>query len=352
MRPLVVDRPRGLQVMLRDKLAPVVDEEPAAAFFISDGFGDKIRGNGILGPFVGYGERGWNLARTHLVLVRIEQSPARKRGQVFFFFLEKERRRDVRPRVPLPVDVGVEPLYQPEQMRPVLHPSVIGREPLREFVGHLVLPLRLRRPDPAQPQLDPEILEELGHRRMDGSPSAAVDRDDCGHIVREDLPRHAAEPLEGVDQASLEVGLLLEFRVLEVMQPRVSEGGAEEIELERLSLRGRKPHRLHPVHLQLLAGIRLVKGVRDGRLGLPRDPLGFRESLEIVVRAPYPPLVPEEPVRGFHARPGAGEQSRHLLDVGVELRRPPLPRFPPFPFVHLLDCVPVPAEGPGKLTEI
>ena len=168
-------------------------------------------------------------------------------------------------------------------MRPVLHPSVIGREPLREFVGHLVLPLRLRRPGPAQPQLDPEILEELGHRRMDGSPSAAVDRDDGGHIVREDLPRHAAEPLEGVDQASLEVGLLLEFRVLEVMQPRVSEGGAEEIELERLSLRGREPHRLHPVHLQLLAGIRLVKGMRDGRLGLFRDPLGSRESLEIVV---------------------------------------------------------------------
>lgn len=118
---------------------------------------------------------------------------------------------------------------------------------------------------------------------MDGSPSAAVDRDDGGHVVREDLPRHAVKPLEGVDQASLEVGLLLEFRVLEVMQPRVSEGGAEEIELERLSLCGREPHRLHPVHLQLLAGIRLVKGMRDGRLGLFRDPLGFHESLEIVV---------------------------------------------------------------------
>ena len=34
---------------------------------------------------------------------------------------------------------------------------------------------------------------------------------------------------KGVDQASLEAGLLLEFRVLEVMQFRVSEGGAEEI---------------------------------------------------------------------------------------------------------------------------
>ena len=34
---------------------------------------------------------------------------------------------------------------------------------------------------------------------------------------------------KGVDQASLEVGLLLEFRVLEVMQFRVSEGGVEEI---------------------------------------------------------------------------------------------------------------------------
>lgn len=88
----------------------------------------------------------------------------------------------------------------------------------------------------------------------------------------------------GVRYPRAKAGLLLEFRVLEVMQPRVSEGGAEEVELERLPLRGREPHRLHPVHLQLLAGIRLVKGMRDGRLGLSRDPLGSRESLEIVIR--------------------------------------------------------------------
>lgn len=270
---------------------------------------------------------------------------------MFLFFRKEQRRRHVRPGAPLPVDVAVQRLYYLDEMGSVPYLPVVGEKPLRVFVRHLVLPFRLGGPDLAEPQRDADVPEELRYRGVYRLP-AAGHAHYRGHVVREHLLRQPSEGLEGVYQASSEISLLLELRVLKVMEARVAEGGAEEVELQHLAVDRRELHRLHPVHLELLARVGLVERVRGGLPRLVEQAPGPHESLEVVVFAPYPPFVPHEPVGGLDADAWAREELRYLLLVAVELGRLLLPRGRFLAFVHCFDRVPVLSEGAGKLTEV
>ncbi len=233
----------------------------------------------------------------------------------------------------------------------VLDLAVVGHQPIGVLVGRLVLPFGLRRPDLAQPQLDAQILEELDDRGVDRLPACAGAHH-RGHVVGEHLLGQAPDVLEAVDEAPLEIGFLLELGILEVMEPGIPEGRAEQVEQEGSAVHRRELDVLHPVDLELLPRIGLVE--RVGRAGFCPlcQPVLPDVCLEVVVSAAQPLLVFEVPVGGFHPRPRMGENLDYLVGVPVELGRLFPPFLPLLALIHPLYRVPVFLESPRELAEI
>ena len=273
----------------------------------------------------------------------------RKRPEAFFFFREGNGRRHPRRLVPLGVDRRDEPGDEGDELRHGGDLPVVGEQPLGEAVRALVLPLGLRRSDPAEADRDPDVGGELEDARVDRSLPAAY-ADERGHVVREDVFRRAPEEAQAMAEAPLERALRLRFRQLEVVDSGIAERGGEQIERDLFAARECHFDVLHPIALEDLPGIRFVQGVRRRGPGGRADGLPPDVRFEVGIGAGQAPFAFEVPIGRRNGDSFPGEHLGDFLGEGIEggRLRPFLPRGRVQALHLLFDRVPVHVVFPGQ----
>lgn len=269
--------------------------------------------------------RGRHPGHAHHVAHRLLEGAQVADGQQRVLLLHEQRGgRQPRGLVGLGVAGVLDPRDDLVDVVPAVEVALVGHEPRQEAVRRLDLALRLGAARAAQLQLEAGGLGELV-RALDLEAPAALDRHQGGHVARDPLARHAAEPrdrgLHAPDQVVGRPGP----RPDEYVPAGMAQRRREHVELEQLAVAVRHLDGLLPVELQLQSGRRLEARVRLRAAGGPDgDAVLAHELGEGVVAGQVLAGIPvQQPL--VDALLGDSRQLRlggHLLDVRVERARP------------------------------
>lgn len=269
--------------------------------------------------------RGRHPGHAHHVAHRLLEGAEVADGQQRVLLLHEQRGgRQPRGLVGLGVAGALDPRDDLVDVVPAVEVALVGREPRQEAVRRLDLALGLGAARAAQLQLEAGGLGELVCA-LDLEAPAALDRHQGGHVVRDPLAGHAAEPRDRGVHASDQVVGRPGPRPDEYVPAGMAQRRREHVELEQLAVAVRHPDRLLPVELQLQPGRRLEARVRFRADGGPDgDTVLAHELGEGVVAGQVLAGIPvQQPL--VDALLGDPRQLRlggHLLDVRVEGARP------------------------------
>ena len=265
------------------------------------------------------------LATRTIVAHRLLEGAKVADGQQRVLLLHEQRGgRQPRGLVGLGVAGVLDPRDDLVDVVPTVEVALVGREPRQEAVRRLDLALGLGAARAAQLQLEAGGLGELVCA-LDLEAPAALDRHQGGHVVRDPLAGHAAEPRDRGVHASDQVVGRPGPRPDEYVPAGMAQRRREHVELEQLAIAVRHPDRLLPVELQLQPGRRLEARMRFRAAGGPDgDAVLAHELGEGVVAGQVLAGIPvQQPL--VDALLGDPRQLRlggHLLDVRVEGARP------------------------------
>ena len=269
--------------------------------------------------------RGRHPGHAHHVAHRLLEGAQVADGQQRVLLLHEQRGgRQPRGLVGLGVAGVLDPRDDLVDVVPAVEVALVGHEPRQEAVRRLDLALRLGAARAAQLQLEAGGLGELV-RALDLVAPAALDRHQGGHVVRDPLARHAAEPRDRGVHAPDQVVGRPGPRPDEYVPAGMAQRRREHVELEQLAVAVRHLDGLLPVELQLQSGRRLEARVRlRAAGGTDGDAVLAHELGEGVVAGQVLAGIPvQQPL--VDALLGDSRQLRlggHLLDVRVERARP------------------------------